>query len=195
MSDCRWIPTTATPSGSLNADGTINKAAFSSGSQAILLVGQGNYDRIGEAVVLDIIGKGEQAGDATSIAMDATIAVMQDNANGKWYALVTSKEGAEYGSYVGLFELKCGVALRWPFMVGGAVILGGLGLALGPKLVKGKKGATLGALVGILAAKLATPAYMKSAGLGALPRCPRGKIFDGYWYKDGLGKPRGCKPL
>jgi len=181
MSDCRWIPTTSTPSGSLNADGTINWAAFSSGDDAVALVGQENIDKVAEAVVLDVINQGEDPGDAQAIAGAVKIHILLDNANGKYYALA---DATATSGYAGLFVQKCGVALNLPWMLGGAVILGGIGLAIGSRYGKGRKGAVskrnalLGGLAGVaagagagfLVAKLATPSYMKSAGLGRVPR-------------------------
>jgi hypothetical protein len=181
MGNCRWIPSSVTPSGSLNPDGTVNWAAFSTGDQAVLIVGKENYDKIVEAVVLDIVNQGEDAADASAIAGGSQISVMQDNVNSKYYAVADSTKAGN--AYIGFFELKCGAALNYPFMIGGAVVLGGIGFALGGKLGKGKHKALLGALVGsaagvgagLLAAKLATPSYMKAAGLGAVQaRCQPG---------------------
>jgi hypothetical protein len=180
MSDCRWIPSTATPSGSLNEDGTINEAAFTSDPDSMaLLIGQENVDKIGPAAILDIVNKGEDSADAYAIVSSAKISIILDNGNGKWYAAVVNS--GEYGAYVGLFELKCGLALNLPWMLLGGALLGFLGLAVGGRFGsdKAKKrnavigavaGSATGAVAGVLLAKLATPSYMKSAGLGAVVR-------------------------
>jgi hypothetical protein len=182
MSECRWIPTKVTPNGALNADGTINDAAFiSAHDQMVAAIGQRAYDRLVESVILDVIGQGEDAADAYTISQEADYGVIQDTVNGRWYALVIHV--SEYSSYANLFELKCGVALAVPWMVGGAVVLGAIGVGLGAKLAKGKKGLVLGGVTGaaagagagVLLAKLATPSYMKSAGLGGLGRTRSGR--------------------
>jgi hypothetical protein len=184
MSDCRWIPTTTTPSGALNADGTINWAAFSSGSDAVTLVGQENLDRVFEAVLLDVINKGEDPADAQVIALAAKVHILLDNVNGKYYALA---DATATSSYAGFFVQKCGVALNLPWMLLGAGVLGGIGMAIGSRFGKGGKrkgagfsaknaaigglaGVAAGAGFGFLAAKLATPSYMKAAGLGRISR-------------------------
>lgn len=179
MSDCRWIPSTATPAGSLNADGSINKAAFiDTREQMVAAVGEKAVDDLTQAVILEILNMGEDAADAYAIAMAAEYGLIQDASNGKWYALVMN--AAEYSTYVGLFELKCGVALSAPWMVLGGILFGATGLAIGNKFGKGKKnlatvlggvsGAATGAVLGLVASKVATPGYMKTAGLGRLGR-------------------------
>lgn len=174
MSKCRWIPTTVTPSGSLNPDGTLNTAAFTDNREEIAArIGQENLESLMDAIQLDIVNKGEDAADALAILYKSEIGVMQDNANGKFYAVAINNE-SEYGSYAGVFEMRCGVSLNLPWIVGGATILGLTGYAIGSgrkhAAIGAGAGAAAGAVVGLLLSKLATPAYQKSAGLGAVRR-------------------------
>lgn len=179
-SNCRWFPVKTIPAALLNAEGKFNMDAFSSGDQGASLVGVENWNKIGEAVILDIQGKGEDAADALATVGAAKISVAQDNSNGKWYALVDASQ-LEYGTYAQLFELRCGMAANMPFVIGGALLLGLGGFAVGyAKSTKHGKGvpayafmgATVGLVVGALGghllAKVATPSYMKTAGMGAL---------------------------
>ncbi len=173
-SNCRWFPT-AIPAALKTPDGKINMSAFSTGDTGISLVGEANWTKIGEAVVLDVMGAGEDGSDASAIAAAAKISVAQDNTTGKWYALADASQ-LEYGTYAQLFVLKCGAMANMPYIIGGALLLGLVGFGVGYH----KKGipayAFMGATLGMAAGALggyalgvvATPSYMKTAGMGAL---------------------------
>jgi len=173
-SNCRWFPAPI-PAAFLGSDGKINMGPFSTGDQAVLLVGEENWGKIGEAVALDIQGSGEDAADAVAVIAAAKVSVAQDNATGKWYALVDASQ-LEYGTYAQLFVLKCGAMAGMPYIVGGALLLGliGFGVGYAKKGVPayGLMGATVGlaagALGGYALAGVFTPKYMKTAGMGLL---------------------------
>lgn len=179
-SNCRWFPVSTIPPALLDAEGKFNMDAFSTGDQAVSLIGNENWGRIGEAVALDIQGKGEDAADAVATIAAAKVSVAQDNSNGKWYALVDASQ-LEYGTYAQLFELRCGMSANMPYVIGGALVLGLIGFGVGyGKFSKhgrgvpayGLMGATVGLAVGAIGghvlAGVLTPKYMKTAGMGAL---------------------------
>lgn len=137
------------------------------------------------AVVLDFVNQGEDAADAS-----ATVAAS------KFY-IGTEGKGtyAFFDTPSGVFVYKescSSIMINLPWVLGGAAVLGLVGFAAGSKMKGGSKyktlgfaaaGMALGAGAGVLVGKLATPSYMKTAGLGATPRrvlrqkCPRGMVW------------------
>lgn len=191
--DCRWYPIAPDklPASFIVEGNKLNFAALQKVTDfAAGPLPEAELTAAVNAVILDFVSGGEDAADAA-----ATVAASQFyiGTEGKGtYAFFDSPSG------VFVYKEQCSSAMiNLPWMVGGAAILGLVGFAVGSKMKGGSKYKTLGMAVvgmvagagaGFLVGKVATPSYMKTAGLGRLgrlgarqirrsPTCPKGMVW------------------